>query len=130
MYSKECVSSSQCPKSHNVPVESFDAGPSLEEFARRNAAEQTRVVGTQYAVPNQTDNTQETDVQDSSTTSQNALECTGCKGNRQCCSSKKIIGNLEADDLLLLLLIFLMIYDKDANSDFVIPILLAVLLLF
>ena len=129
MYSKECLSSSQCPKSQNVPVESFDAGPSLEEFARRNAAEQPRIIGTQYAVPNQTDNSQDTAVQDS-TTSQNALECTGCKSTGQCCNSKKIIGNLEADDLLLLLLIFLMIYDKDANSDFVIPILLAVLLLF
>ena len=129
MYSKECVSSSQCPKSANVPVESFDAGPSLEEFARRNAAEQTRVIGTQYAVPNQAENTQNSDVQ-SITAEQSTHECSCCKSVKQGCASKKIIGNLEADDLLLLALIFLMIYDKDANSDFVIPILLAVLLLF
>lgn len=129
MYSKECVSSSQCPKSANIPVESFDAGPALEEFARRNAAEQTRVIGAQYAVPNQAENSQNSAVQ-TNTPAQTAHECSCCKSGGQNCVSRKIIGNLEADDLLLILLIILMIYDKDANSDFVIPILLAVLLLF
>ncbi|GEM_PF-5709029 len=129
MYSKECAPSSQCAKNANVPVQSFDAGPSLEEFARRNAAEQTRVIGTQYAVPNQSESSQNAPAQDCKT-EQKALECTGCKSTERCCNSKKILGNIEADDLLLLLLIFLMICDKDANSDFVIPILLAVLLLF
>ncbi len=126
MYASQYKNNQKCTSSSGIPVENFDPGPGLSNYARRAEAE-TR---------NCTADCQNSSTQEPCDTTM-TQQCDNLQENKPCtcvqsCSSpqKKVRFGLETDDLLLIFLIFLLISDTEQDNDVLIPILLAVLLIF
>ncbi len=110
--------------SQKIPVETFDAGPGLSEFARRNCAETAKVTD----VPKSVDVNTHVNVQDCANHTANTSECTS--QNSLCTKQGGLFSKLGTDDLLLIALIVILLVDNDQSNDYIIPLLLAALVLF
>lgn len=139
MYTKDYQNVQGQKGNVKIPVENFDAGPALEEFARRTGMNNNSFCN--QNIPEESCRSHS----DCHLEKAPDKDCTPeCVENKLChenchsrdinctqksCNSKKFLSGLGADDLLILLLILLLIGDCNDMGDYMIPILLAVLLI-
>jgi len=110
-----------------IPVASFDNSAALDALARMNREELSEKLS--HPCPKAQAQKSQSPPQQ---TAENVLseEIAETQETKESsCGIKRFIDSLGKDDILLILLIILFISDKDTSNDFMIPILLAVLLL-